>query len=191
MRANTQEHNVITAPYWIKLERNAAGDFSGHYSADGSTWTTMTWSPLAIPMGHEVTIGLAVTRHDVGVQCQAEFSNVTVVGADGGIVTGDWQSQDIGIQSNDKEPMYAVIKDSGTGTATVMNPDASATVTADWQAWSIDLTNQVAAAGVDLAHIKQLSIGIGHPDATSPGGKGLIYLDDIRTSETPPMPTGH
>lgn len=177
---DTVEQNAIVAPYWIKLKRDADGTFSGYYSADGTTWTTMTWSPQTISMNGEVYIGLALTSHNVGVRCKAEFSNVKVMGTDGGTVTGDWQSQDIGILSNNKEPLYAVIKDHGTGTTTVMNPDPNAVVTADWQAWSIDLAGQVGSAGVDLTKIKQLSIGIGDPQATSPGGKGLVYIDDIR-----------
>jgi hypothetical protein len=183
---DTDEQNAVTAPYWIRLERNAEGDFIGYYSADGSTWTTMSWSPLSIPMSRDVTIGLAVTSHDVGVQCKAEFSNVTVTGMDGGQVTGDWQSWDVGILSNDREPLYAVIEDDGTDAATVFHPDPNVTVATDWHAWSVDLADQVASAGVDLSNIKQLSIGIGHPQATSAGGEGLIYVDDIRLSVTSP-----
>jgi WD40 repeat protein len=190
---DTDEQNAIVAPYWIKLER--AGDtFNGYYSADGSTWTKVAWSPQMIPMSQDVYIGLALTGHAPGIQCKAEFLNVTTAGRDGGTVTAPdqvrgWQSQDIGIQSNDKEPMYAVIKDNGTAAAIVSNPDPNAVITADWQAWSINLADQVASAGVDLKNIKQLSIGIGDPKATSPGGKGLVYIDDIRPSGLSPVLT--
>jgi hypothetical protein len=187
---DTDEQNAIAAPYWIKLKRDSDGNFSGYYSADGATWTTMTWSPQKIQMKQDAYIGLALTSHDVGVPCKAEFSNVTVTGTNGGIVKGDWQSQDIGIQSNDKEPIYVAIKDNTTATATVIHPDPNTVITADWQVWSINLADQVGSSGVDLTKIKQLSIGIGDPQATSPGGKGLVYIDDIWLYRPEPTASG-
>jgi hypothetical protein len=177
---DTAEQNAIAAPYWIRIERDSDGNFNGYYSANGSTWTMMTWSPQKISMNRDVYIGLALTSHDVGVQCKAEFTNVTVTRTDDGTMTDKWQSQDIGIKSNDREPIYAVIKDNSAAAATVIHPDPNAVITTDWQVWSIDLAEQVASCGVDLKNIKQLSIGIGEPQAKSPGGKGIVYIDEIR-----------
>ncbi|HCO92588.1 MAG TPA: hypothetical protein DIU00_01335, partial [Phycisphaerales bacterium] len=53
----------ITAPYWVKIERDLAGNFRAYSSANGYTWQ-MLGSPELIQMGANVYIGLAVTSHD-------------------------------------------------------------------------------------------------------------------------------
>jgi len=55
----TAEQIAITAPYWIKLERDFAGNFRGYYSSDGATWQAMSWNPYNIAMNSNVYIGLA------------------------------------------------------------------------------------------------------------------------------------
>ena len=69
-----------------------------------------------------------------------------------------------------------------------MSPYISRTdrIFAEPQEWSINLADQVVSTCVDLKHIKQLSIGIGAPQATSPGGRGLVYIDDIRLYQPKP-----
>ncbi|MGD8499926.1 MAG: hypothetical protein PVJ86_04725, partial [Phycisphaerales bacterium] len=89
---------TITAPYWVKMERELGGRIRGSYSADGMEWTDFApWTTVI--MNPPVYIGLALTSHDISVGCVAEFSNVT---SDG---TGQWATQDIGITSNDAESM--------------------------------------------------------------------------------------
>jgi len=53
-------------------------------------------------------IGLAVTAHDADLTCEAVFSGVQITGN----VSGQWQNQDVGIESNDAERMYVAIADS-------------------------------------------------------------------------------
>ncbi|MEO0795270.1 MAG: carbohydrate-binding protein [Verrucomicrobiota bacterium] len=60
---------------WVRLIRN--GDvYTGAYSADGTTWTTLTSSTIA--MGSDPLVGLAVTSHDAAALATAEFSNVSI-----------------------------------------------------------------------------------------------------------------
>jgi len=65
----------ITAPRWVKLTRTGSS-FAAFYSSDGSTWTQVG-TAQTITMASGATIGLAVTSHNDGTLCTANFSNVT------------------------------------------------------------------------------------------------------------------
>ena len=170
----TPEQMAITAPYWIKLERDIAGNFRGYYSSDGVNFQSLVLRPN-ISMGSNVFIGLALTSHDVALTCEAKFSNVQAAGT----VTGQWQSQDIGISSNSAESMYIAVGNSAGTPAVVKYDDPAATQIDTWTEWVIDL-NQLAEQGVNLADVDNISIGIGDRDNPQAGGSGNIYIDDIR-----------
>jgi hypothetical protein len=172
----TTEQLAITAPYWIKIERDFAGNFRCYYSADGSNWQQMSWGVQSIPMSSSVYVGLAVSAHSAGATCQAQFSNITI----NGNVSGQWEHQDIGIESNTAEPLYFAVSNN-TGTPAIIvndNPDASTTDT--WTEWVIPLQD-IADQGVDLTDVDKIAIGLGTRDNTTvPGGSGKMYFDDIR-----------
>lgn len=42
------------------------------------------------------------------------------------------------------------------------------------------------AAGVDVASVKKMIIGVGDRDDPQPGGDGVIYIDDIRVTNRMP-----
>jgi hypothetical protein len=170
----TPEQMAITAPYWIRLERDFAGNFRGYYSSDGSNWTSMVFRPN-IAMSSNVYIGLAVTSHNAALTCEAKFSNVQITGT----VTGQWQSQDIGISSNSAETMYITVGNS-TGAPDIVYHDNSAATQIDtWIEWIIPL-QAFADQGVNLADVDNIAIGIGDRNNPQPGGSGKIYIDDIR-----------
>jgi len=172
----TDEQKAIQAPYWVKLERTIAGGFNAYYSSNGANWTAMVWNPLNIQMNMDVYIGLAVTSHNVGVACQAKFSNVSFPA---GNVTGDWTSQDVGILSNQAEPMYVALEDGSGKTAVVVHPDPNAVLIDTWTQWDINLKD-FRDAGVNLTDVNKISIGFGNRDNPQPGGAGTVYFDDIR-----------
>jgi hypothetical protein len=161
----------ITAPQWVKLERTASGLVQAYYSADGSTWTQLG-TPLIMTMNIPMYIGLVVTSHNAGVACEAVFSNVT---SDG---TGQWVDQDIGLISNEAQPMYVTVKDSSGTAATVYHDDPDASLISTWTQWRIDL-KEVGDAGVVLTDVGNLAIGFGDRDNPQVGS-GLVFFDDIR-----------
>jgi hypothetical protein len=172
----TAEQIAITAPYWIKLERDLAGNFRGYYSSDGVTWKSMSWNPQPIGMGSNVYIGLAVTSHNTGATCQAKFANVKITGA----VGQQWADQDIGILSNDAEPMYVAVSNSAGEPAVVVYDDPAATQIDAWTEWVISLQD-LAEQGLNLADVDRIAIGIGtRGNTTAAGGSGTMFFDDIR-----------
>ena len=84
----------ITAPHWVRLERDAAGNFTASHSTNGSSWQAVAGSiPTNIPMDGTIFVGLAVTSHAATATTEARFSNVTITGNAG----TQWASQDVGI----------------------------------------------------------------------------------------------
>jgi hypothetical protein len=170
------EQTAITAPYRVRIERGAAGDFRGYYSNNGTTWQSMPWNPQSIPMASNVYIGLALTSHAAGVTCEAVFSNVATTGA----VTGQWANQDIGISSNAAEPLYAAISNAAGSPAVVAHDDPATATIDGWVEWRIPL-QAFADQGINLSNVDKIAIGLGSKSGiASDGGSGTMYFDDIR-----------
>jgi hypothetical protein len=127
-------------------------------------------------MNVTVYVGLAVTAHNDGnpvpLTCEAAFSNVTITGT----VSGQWTSQDIGIQNNDVEPMYVAIANNTGQPAVVYHDDQNAAQIDTWTQWNIDLND---FAGINLADVNSIAIGLGDRNNPQAGGSGKMYFDDI------------
>ncbi len=167
----------VTAPHWVKLERDISGNFTAFHSTDGSSWVPVEDAmSQGIQMSANVYIGLAVTSHNTDATCEAQFSNVNITG---NVSQQQWMNQDIGITSNDPEPMYVVLN----GSAVVYHEDPEASLIGEWTEWSIDLSapGGFADQGVDLTNVNSIGIGIGtQGNTTTPGDSGTMYFDDIR-----------
>jgi regulation of enolase protein 1 (concanavalin A-like superfamily) len=163
------EQSDISPAIWVRLTRSG-NSITGDYSVDGNTWQIL--ETATVPMLSDVYVGLIVCSHNANATCTAEFSDVATTGT----VTGDWQSQDIGIESNTAEPMYVVLTDNAGSSALVNHPDPNATTISTWTEWNIPLTD---FTGVNLQAIKSVTIGVGNSANTQPGGAGDLYIDDI------------
>jgi len=165
----------IVAPQWVKIERSMSGSFTASYSANGTTWTPIG-TPQNIQMSANVYIGLALTAHDAALTCQAVFSNVTTTGN----VTGQWTNQDVGIVSNDAEPLYVAVSNSSGNPAVVVHDDPAAATIDTWTEWVIPLS-AFADQGIDLTNVDRIAVGLGTKgNMTIPGGSGKMYFDDFR-----------
>jgi hypothetical protein len=175
---NAQQENSqtgITAPYWVKIERDFAGNITAYSSANGSSWQMMG-QPIPFQMSSSAYIGLAVTAHNASATCQAVFSNVTITGNTGQL----WADQDIGIQSNNAEPLYVALADSAGNPAVVVNDNPDAALINTWTEWVIPLQT-FADQGINLGDVTSIAIGLGtRGNTTNPGGAGKMYIDDIR-----------
>jgi hypothetical protein len=167
----------VTAPHWVKLERDLSGNFTVTHSANGTTWQPVTGAtPQNIQMGSNVYIGLAVTAHSAGAMCQAVFTNVTTTGT----VSPQWAHQDIGIASNAAEPLYVAISNAAGQPAVVVHPDPKAAQITTWTEWVVPLQS-LAAQGITLNNVDRIAVGLGtRGNQTTPGGSGRMYFDDIR-----------
>jgi hypothetical protein len=167
----------ITAPHWLKLERDVGGNFMAYHSADGSNWQSVEFStPVNVPMNSDVYIGLAVSSNYPIYTTEAVFSNVAITG----IVSSEWTNQDIDIISNEPEPLYVAIANSGGEPVVVYHDNPAASTIATWTEWNINL-GKFVDQGVDLTDVDRIAIGLGtYGNITIPGGSGKMYFDDIR-----------
>jgi hypothetical protein len=79
-----------------------------------------------------------------------------------------------GTPGNKAAPLYIGVEDSAKKSATVTYPDTAIVGASKWTEWKIALSD---FAGVNLAKVKMIRIGVG--DKKAAGGAGRIYVDDI------------
>ena len=101
----------------------------------------------------------------------------------------DWTAAGAGVKAlslwfygnldNVADRMYLAVEDSSGTRAAVEYESQNAVVLHAWQEWNIDLA-QFADAGVDLARVQKMCIGVGDRDGASSGSTGCILIDDIR-----------
>jgi hypothetical protein len=169
--ANSQTAGLV-APYWVRLTRTG-NIFKAERSADGKTWTQQG-TDTTVTMGATVSIGLAVTSHDGALTTTAEISNVSTTGT----VTGSWQALAIGaaMPSNDPAPLYLVVTDKAGKTKTVVHPNPAASATTAWVEWRLPFSD---LAGVNLAAVKKIALGVGDRASPKPGSAGMLFIDDL------------
>ncbi|MBN2183445.1 MAG: LamG domain-containing protein [Sedimentisphaerales bacterium] len=174
----TPEQRTITAPYWVKIERDNSNNFYGYYSSDGTNWQPMAWNPQFIVMPQDVYIGFVVTSHNTNAVCKATFSNVQTAGS---VSPATWTQEVIGttMQNNDPEPMFVGIANKNGPTRVVYHDDVKAAQIDSWTRWDIDLS-KFSSQGVNLTSVDNITIGFGDLDGPQTGGSGLVFFDDIR-----------
>ena len=82
-----------------------------------------------------------------------------------------------GRSTNDPGALYVALADREGNLAVVPHRDPTSVTATDWLAWEIPLSR---FTGVDPARIERMSIGVGDRAGAAPGGRGTIYIDDIR-----------
>jgi len=93
----------------------------------------------------------------------------------------DWTEQGVtklslwfrGVSANAADRMFVALN----GNAVVYHGDGSATQTTGWTEWVIDLTE---FAGVNLANVNAITIGLGTKNSPAAGGTGTMYFDEIQ-----------
>lgn len=110
-----------------------------------------------------------------------EFSPVQDWTADGGDTLMLYFQ---GKTDNSQEPLYVGVEDSANAVAVVVNPDSEAVLKNEWTEWKIPLSS---FAGVNTAGVKKLYIGVGSRTNPTPGGTGLLYIDDIQFGRSAPV----
>jgi hypothetical protein len=174
-RADADMDPNAMAPYWLKLTRTSGGLVRAYRSPDGVNWTQFGLKTVSMTM--PVYIGLAVTSHVANTPATATFSNVSFPDTTNATVaTQPWTDVDVGIMTNDPEPMYVVVND----TAVVHSDSQAATIGDTWTQWVIPLSD-LAAKGIDLTNVTSLGIGVGtRGNTTEAGGSGKLFIDDVR-----------
>ncbi|NLH43775.1 MAG: hypothetical protein GX448_18200 [Planctomycetes bacterium] len=83
-----------------------------------------------------------------------------------------------GKAGNLASPMYVSIQDSAGKLGTVRGTDPAIVQRATWTRWEIPLS-EFTAAGVNVAKVRKVIVGVGNPAAPTAGACGLVFIDDI------------
>ena len=102
-------------------------------------------------------------------------------------VPQDWTRKDVkalsvwfyGDPDNSAEPLYVGVQDSLGTRKDVPYQNPSAVRASSWQEFNIEL-QEFANAGVNLAGVKKMYLGVGNRLSPQTGGTGRLYFDDIR-----------
>ncbi len=81
-----------------------------------------------------------------------------------------------GAETNTADTLYIAVEDSAGQVVVATYPDPDALLVADWQAWTIPFGE---LSGVDLSRVEAMYIGVGNRANPTPGGSGLLFIDDI------------
>ncbi len=81
-----------------------------------------------------------------------------------------------GAETNAADTLYVAVEDSTGRVAVATHPNPDALTVAAWQAWTIPYSQ---LAGVNMARIETVTIGIGDRANPTAAGSGLLFLDDI------------
>jgi hypothetical protein len=83
-----------------------------------------------------------------------------------------------GRSSNAPEKLYVVLEDSAGHKGTASFPDSTVFTSTQWTEWRIVLSD-FSSAGVNLARIQKMYLGVGDRATPAKSGAGRIYIDDI------------
>jgi len=98
----------------------------------------------------------------------------------------DWSVADVntltlhfrGRSVNSPDRFYVAVEDSKGKAGVAVYPIPNHLALAAWTKWQIPLS-ELSAAGVNLALVQTMHLGVGDPDNPTPGGTGRLYVDDI------------
>jgi hypothetical protein len=81
---------------------------------------------------------------------------------------------------NASAQLYVAVEDASKKVGVVAYPEATLASTTAWTQWKIPLSS---FAGVNLAKVKKLYIGLGDRNAPAAGGSGRMFIDDIMVTK--------
>jgi len=81
-----------------------------------------------------------------------------------------------GDAENTTAPLYLALEDSAGNIAVATHPDPEAALATSWQVWTIPFGE---LAGVNMAGVTTVYLGLGDKDNPMSGGAGVLYIDDI------------
>jgi len=81
-----------------------------------------------------------------------------------------------GRTDNGAGSLYVALEDTAGHVAVVTHPDETVLTTEAWQEWTIPFSD---FSGVNLAAVRTIYVGVGDRNNPTPGGSGLIFIDDV------------
>jgi hypothetical protein len=153
---------------WVDGWTNGTGSTAGNATAPFAEQTIVHGGKQALPMDYNNI------NSPFYSEAEREFSPVqdwTAGKADALVLSLR------GRDDNAPGQVYVVVEDASKKVGVVAYPDTAVTGAVKWTEWKIPLSS---FAGVNLAKVKKLYLGVGDRASPAAGGSGRIYIDDIR-----------
>ncbi len=169
----TDEEGCCIYEVWIDgLDIPANGSLVGYLEASFAETTIVHGGRQSMPLFYDNTGSAALSE---AARTLSPARNLTVGGAN------SLRLYFQGDAANTAAPLYLAVEDSAGNIAVATHPEAEAVRATSWQAWTIPFGN---LAGVNLAGVKTLYLGLGDRDNPTSGGAGVLYIDDIAFGRT-------
>jgi len=163
-----ESYNVVPGPPPV---------LSDTWSASGSVV-----SSLEVNIIHGGKQAMRVDYNNTALPYQGQVSRTP---SDPNLTTGGTQALSLwfyGDPGNTSEGMYVVVEDAAGVVGVVNHLYLAALTINEWSKWEIPFS-AFTGAGVNMTAVKNLSIGVGNRANPTPGGAGVIRIDDIQVSK--------
>jgi len=105
----------------------------------------------------------------------------------------DWTVDDVnglvlyvrGLATNAPAPLYVAIEDASKKVGVAVHPDPKVVTATKWVKWRIAFS-VFTDAGVNMARVRKMHIGVGDRQNPTADGAGRIYIDDICVTRPAP-----
>jgi hypothetical protein len=189
------DQTVKAGPVWNFTTFIYVDDFESYTDDEGSriyeTWTDGWTNNTGSRVGNlEAPFAEVLVVHGGKQAMPLDYNNVAAPFCSEAeqvwATPQDWSAADVttltvyfrGTSANSADRLYVTITDKSGKTGTSVCPTPSRIAMAAWTRWEIPLSD-FSAAGVNLAAVKKIAIGLGDRDSAKAGGVGVLYLDDI------------
>jgi len=168
MESYTDEEGTRIYETWIDGWTNGTGSTVGYVEAPFAEQTIVHGGAQSMPLDYN---NVNSPFYSVAEREFSPIQDWTAGGTDTLIVNVQGRS------INELAPLYISVEDSAGSGAMIVHPDLEIVAKTTWVEWQIPLSD---FAGVNMARVEKMTIGIGDPANPTPDGVGLIYIDDIR-----------
>jgi hypothetical protein len=189
------DQTVRTGPVWKFTTFVFVDDFESYTDAEGSriyeTWNDGWTNNTGSRVGHlEAPFAEVLVIHGGKQAMPMDYNNLAAPFCSEAeqvwATPQDWSAAGVstltlyfrGTSANKVDRLYVSITDKSGKVGTAVCPTSSRVAMPAWTRWEIPLSD-FTAAGVNLAAVKKMVIGLGDRAGAKAGGVGVLYLDDI------------
>ncbi len=189
------DQTVKTGPVWKFTTFVFVDDFESYTDDEGSriyeTWNDGWTNNTGSRVGHlEAPFAETLVIHGGKQAMPLDYNNLAAPFCSEAeqvwATPQDWSAAGVttltlyfrGTSANSPDRLYVAITDKSGKVGTAVYPTPSRIAMPAWTRWEIPLSD-FTAAGVNLAAVKKMVIGVGDRASGKAGGVGVLYIDDI------------
>jgi len=154
---------------WIDGWTNGTGSTVGYTEAPFAEQVIVHGDKQAMPLDYNNTIDPYYSEAELGFSPAQDWTAGSLT-----MLTLYFR----GTSANSQDTLYVALEDKSGKVGVATYPTAAHIALSAWTRWQIPLS-EFAAAGVNLAAVKTMYVGMGDRANPTPGGAGVLFFDDI------------